>query len=166
MTGRNVPLEAKICLLHIFPEDYPVTIRKRIKFCLLQAKCVIALRWKDIQRPTSGQWITELSSNLALENWLTWQGEKLRNFTRCGLLSYPSWVILMCKHFGLDKDCCNHLYDLKKLLVCSMTRIVVLWRRNGDDRTVDLQILDGWIFFFFNIIWNVCMLNFLNIFMY
>ena len=41
--------------------------RKLIKFCLLQAKCVIALTWKDTQRPDSRQWVKEMSCSLALE---------------------------------------------------------------------------------------------------
>lgn len=66
---KDIPFDAKICLLHVYPENFPVTVKKRklIHFCLLQAKHVIALKWKEIQGPTLSQWITELSSNLALE---------------------------------------------------------------------------------------------------
>lgn len=33
----------------------------------MQSKHVIALKCRETQGPTSGQWITELASNLALE---------------------------------------------------------------------------------------------------
>ena len=53
LTEKVVPVEAKICLLHIYPENFSVTVKKRklINFCLLQAKRVIALKWTEIQGP-------------------------------------------------------------------------------------------------------------------
>lgn len=44
---------------------------------LLQAKFAIALKWRERQACTSGQWITELTSNLTLEK-LTYM--KLKKF--------------------------------------------------------------------------------------
>lgn len=69
LTENVVPVDARLCILHIYPEDIPVNARKRklINFCLLQAKRVIALKWKEIQRPTSSQWIKEMSCSLAME---------------------------------------------------------------------------------------------------
>ncbi len=69
MTGENIPLESKLCLLHIYPESMSVNASKKklIDFSLIQAKRVIALVWKNIQRPVLSQWIKEMSDNLALE---------------------------------------------------------------------------------------------------
>ncbi len=39
--------------------------KKLIDFSLIQAKRVIALVWKNIQRPVLSQWIKEMSDNLA-----------------------------------------------------------------------------------------------------
>lgn len=84
LTGKVVPVEAKICLLHIYPENFSVTVKKRklINFCLLQAKRVIALKWKEMQGPTLGQWITELSSNLALEKLTYMARGKVEDFNK------------------------------------------------------------------------------------
>ena len=84
LTENVFPVEAKICLLHIYPENFPVTVKKRklINFCLLQAKRVIALKWKEIQRPTVGQWITEMSSNLALEKLTYMARGKVEDFNK------------------------------------------------------------------------------------
>ncbi len=50
MTGENIPLESKLCLLHICPENVSVNASKKklIDFSLIQAKRVIALVWKNI----------------------------------------------------------------------------------------------------------------------
>lgn len=64
LTDSVVPIEAKMCLLHIYPEDFPVNTKKHklINFCLLQAKRVLALTWKDPQRPDSRQQVQEMSA--------------------------------------------------------------------------------------------------------
>lgn len=69
LTEENVPLDPKLCLFHMYPSTLVVNTKKRklIDFSLLQAKRVIALKWKETQRPFSNQWIKEMSSNLALE---------------------------------------------------------------------------------------------------
>lgn len=69
MTECIVPASMKMCLLHIYPEGVPVNaqIHKRVDFSLLQAKRVIALKWRDTQRPNCTLWIREMSYNLALE---------------------------------------------------------------------------------------------------
>ena len=84
LTENVIPVEVKICLLHIYPENFPLTVKqcKLIIFCLLQAKRVIAFKWKEIQRPTLGQWITELSSNLALEKLTYVARGKLEDFNK------------------------------------------------------------------------------------
>lgn len=82
LIGENVPFEPKLCLFHIYPINLVVNSRKRklIDFSLLQAKRVIALKWKEIQRPSSNQWIKEMSSNLAMEKLTFAIKGKLKEF--------------------------------------------------------------------------------------
>lgn len=54
--------------------------RKLIDFSLLQAKRVIGLKWKETQGPTSAQWITQLSSNWALEKLSYMAKGKIEDF--------------------------------------------------------------------------------------
>lgn len=65
----RIPIDSKLCILHIFPNGFKCTANKRklVNFCLLQAKLVIALKWKDTERPGVNQCINLMSSNLALE---------------------------------------------------------------------------------------------------
>lgn len=69
LTECKIPLEPKLCLLHIYPKEFVASVKKRklIDFCLLQAKRVIALKWKDVQSPVPALWLKEMSSHLALE---------------------------------------------------------------------------------------------------
>lgn len=69
LTECIIPVEPRLCLLHIYPEDFGANAKKRklIDFCLLQVKRVIALKWKDVQSPNSTQWLKEMSSHLVLE---------------------------------------------------------------------------------------------------
>lgn len=69
MIGEYIPMDPKLCLLHIYPENVSVSasIQKLVDFSLLQAKRVVALEWKNIQRPTLSHWTKEMISNLALE---------------------------------------------------------------------------------------------------
>lgn len=58
----DVPVDAKSCILHIFPKDL-LNIKKKMifHFCLLQTQHVIVSKWNDSQLPTSGQWSTYLA---------------------------------------------------------------------------------------------------------
>jgi len=65
----EVPLEAKFCILAIYPNHF-VPSRKTaplINLCMLQARRVIALRWKNMDSPTTAMWLRNLASCLALE---------------------------------------------------------------------------------------------------
>ncbi len=55
----------------VYPESVSLNanIRKLNDFSLLQAKRVIALVRKNIQRPVLSQWTKEMTYNLALEKW-------------------------------------------------------------------------------------------------
>lgn len=89
LTDIVVPFEAKMCLLHIYPGDFPVNAKKckLINFYLLHTKRVIALTWKDTQRPDSRQWVKEMSCSLALEQLTYIARGKVENFIRYGCLS-------------------------------------------------------------------------------
>lgn len=84
LTGETVPLEAKLCLLHIYPVNFVGNARKckLIDFCLLQAKPVIALKWKDIQRPSFTQWVEEMFCNLAMEKLTYTVRGKIEEFNK------------------------------------------------------------------------------------
>ena len=65
----DIPLDAKFCILGIYPVHF-VPGRKSvplINLCLLQARRVIALRWKSMDGPTSAMWLHEMTSCLAME---------------------------------------------------------------------------------------------------
>lgn len=55
-------------------------------FSLIQAKRVIALVWKNIQRPVLSQWIKEMSDNIVLEKLTYAIRGKAEDFKRCGPL--------------------------------------------------------------------------------
>ena len=58
LTSKLFPLKLK-CVYYTYTLKKE---RKLIIFCLLQAKCVIALTWKDPQRPDSRRWVQEVSA--------------------------------------------------------------------------------------------------------
>ncbi len=95
LTESVIPVEAKICLLHTYPDDFPASIKKQklINFCLLQAKRVIALKWKDTMGPSSSQWIKEMSCSLALEKLTYIVRDKVGDF-------YNMWTPFL--HFIKD----------------------------------------------------------------
>lgn len=82
-----MPLNGKLCLLHMFPDSFKCDSKKRklVNFCLLQAKYVIALKWKDTERPGVNQWIRLMTSNLALEKLTYMAKGNLEDFTEIWL---------------------------------------------------------------------------------
>lgn len=65
----NVPLNAKLCVLGIYPLNFIQRQKQTmlLNFGLLQARRVIALNWKSADAPSMKQWIKELSECLGLE---------------------------------------------------------------------------------------------------
>lgn len=65
----NVPFCAKLCILGIYPKDFPFTSNQRqiLDFGLLQARRAIAFCWKSMDAPTLGMWTRELLSCIGLE---------------------------------------------------------------------------------------------------
>lgn len=77
MTEENVPCDPKI-----WPVNFVVNTNKRklTDFSLLQAKRAIALKWKEIQGPSSILWIKEMTNNLAMEKLTCAVKGKLKDF--------------------------------------------------------------------------------------
>lgn len=84
LTETAIPIKVKICLLHIYPECFPVSTKKQrlIHFYLIQAKHVIALKWKDTMQPNISHWIGEMSCNLTLEKRTYLVNGQIEDFTR------------------------------------------------------------------------------------
>ena len=82
MANMEVPLEAKLCLLGIYPDHFApgCKIAPMIDLSLLQAGRVIALRWKNMDGPTPGMWLREMASCLALEKLTYVAKGKLKKF--------------------------------------------------------------------------------------
>uniref|UniRef100_A0A3B3YM34 Reverse transcriptase domain-containing protein n=1 Tax=Poecilia mexicana TaxID=48701 RepID=A0A3B3YM34_9TELE len=79
---QDVPMDSKLCLLHIFPDGFkgPTKRQKLVTFCLLQAKHLIALKWRNTERPKINEWIKLLSNNLAMEKLTYLTKGKLEDF--------------------------------------------------------------------------------------
>ena len=54
--GKEIPLQAKLCLLEIYPQDSAATLQHLllIEFGLLQARGIITLLWKNLDVPSIG----------------------------------------------------------------------------------------------------------------
>ena len=78
-----VPLEAKLCILGIYPDHFTLGRKNApmIDLSLLQARRVIALRWKSMDSPTPGMWLREMASCLVLEKLTYVAKGKLNKFT-------------------------------------------------------------------------------------
>ncbi len=64
MFNSGVSFNPKLCVLEIYPKDFPHTSEhtKLFDFGLLQARRATALCWKSMDAPPLGTWIKELSS--------------------------------------------------------------------------------------------------------
>uniref|UniRef100_A0A3B3B502 Reverse transcriptase domain-containing protein n=1 Tax=Oryzias melastigma TaxID=30732 RepID=A0A3B3B502_ORYME len=82
LTSCVIPLDPKLCVLHMYPKDLKINSKKYklIDFSLLQAKRVIALNWRNVQRPTTNQWLKEMSNSLALEKLTYIVRDKVADF--------------------------------------------------------------------------------------
>lgn len=69
IVGVNIPHQAKICVLGIYPNNFVVNSKKAtlIDFGLLQARRMIALSWKKMDVPSIHTWIKEMASCIVLE---------------------------------------------------------------------------------------------------
>lgn len=67
--NTEVPLNVKLCVLGIYPEDFIQTSKqtKLLDFGLLQARRAIALCWKSMDAPSLRMWMRELLECIGLE---------------------------------------------------------------------------------------------------
>ena len=65
----KIPLDVKLCVLGIYPEDFVQTQKKTklLDFGLLQARRAIALCWKRMDAPSLNMWWRELADCIGLE---------------------------------------------------------------------------------------------------
>ncbi len=68
--GKVIPLDPRLCILHICPLNLNINKHERLLLilCLLEAKRVIACSCKTEESPGVSQWIKGMTSCLALEN--------------------------------------------------------------------------------------------------
>ncbi len=80
--GREVPLQAKLCVLEIFPEDFVVTHKQSllIDYGLLQDRRVIVLLGRSKETPSTGTWTKELMACLALKRLIYIVKKKEKKF--------------------------------------------------------------------------------------
>lgn len=66
---KTLPLDPSFIILGLYPKHIRFTKNEQyfIDICLLQAKKLIALHWKNIRRPSIGQWIKQMLATLPLE---------------------------------------------------------------------------------------------------
>lgn len=73
---------------------------------------MIALKWKETRGATSGQWITELSSDLALEKPTHMAKGKIEDFFY-KMQSFLIFTNNFNRRLDLHKDRCHRLHDLE-----------------------------------------------------
>lgn len=69
ITAKKLPLDPKLFFLGIYP-TIPHLQSKESRFvdmCILQAKRIISLNWKDVDAARIGRWMKEMASNMTLE---------------------------------------------------------------------------------------------------
>ena len=84
LIGCNIPVDAKICLLHIYPKNlklHPNNIHL-LNICLTQAKRVVAMKWKEQDKPQYNYWIKEMSATFALEKLTFIAKDKVSEFNK------------------------------------------------------------------------------------
>ena len=65
----QLPLSPKFLILGLYPVDSTLQ-QKYIRFidsCILQAKRVVALNWKNVDGPKISMWVNEIASNMSME---------------------------------------------------------------------------------------------------
>ncbi len=82
MVPINLPMKPEIFILGIIPENiaHYGSIRKLVDTGILQAKRLIALYWKKVEKPSIIQWINSMSFCLAMEKITYMLKGKLSSF--------------------------------------------------------------------------------------
>ncbi len=87
--AKKLPLDPQLFLLGIYP-TIPHSQSKESRFvdmCILQAKHIISLNWKNVYRPRIGRPIKDMASNMTMERLHTLlDGNKVFLMTSGGLL--------------------------------------------------------------------------------
>ncbi len=93
MVPINLPIKPDIIILGIIPENiaHHGSICKLVDTGILQAKRLIALYWKKVEKPSIIQWINNMSFCLAMEKITYILKGKLSSFENiCTLISFIS----------------------------------------------------------------------------
>lgn len=82
MIGKKIPLNPKMCILNIYPEDFviPNNLRSLLNVSFLEAKRCIALSWKKESLCGISQWTTQMTFYFALEKISYFTKNKLDKF--------------------------------------------------------------------------------------
>ena len=66
---EEVPLKPKLCLLHIYPEDFTPSndVQRLLNICFLEAKRCLAKEWKTEASCVLAQWLKGMCFYFALE---------------------------------------------------------------------------------------------------
>lgn len=82
ITLNPVPDCPTLCILNLYPKDCMLNNKEKkiTDLCLVQARRLISLCWKDVQSPTIGRWLKELSACLVLEKLTYIMKKKLAKF--------------------------------------------------------------------------------------
>ena len=69
ITSKDLPLDPSFIILGLYPKNTRFTKGEQclIDICLLQAKRLIAVHWKNIKRPSIGQWVKQMLAMLPRE---------------------------------------------------------------------------------------------------
>ena len=69
ITGEEVPLSPKLCLLNLYPDSFTTSnkVRFLMNICFLEAKRCIACSWKSDTPYGTSQWLRGMTFYLALE---------------------------------------------------------------------------------------------------
>ncbi len=84
MISINLPMKPEIFILGIIPENiiHHGSTRELVDTSILQAKRLIALYWKKVERPSVVQWINNMSLCLAMEKITFMLKGKLSSFEK------------------------------------------------------------------------------------
>lgn len=67
--GKKLPMDPRFFLLGIYPTTPQLQSKEArlVDMCILQAKRIISLNWKNVDGPRIGRWIKEMATNMTME---------------------------------------------------------------------------------------------------
>ena len=80
--GREIPLDPKLCILNILPDNLVISKCEQslLIICLLEAKRCIARAWKNVSMQGTSEWLNAMVSNVALERISYFTKNKMNTF--------------------------------------------------------------------------------------